>query len=177
MSGFEWQVSAHMIAEGMVEEGMAVARAVHDRYSAEMRNPYNEIECSDHYARSMASYGAFLSACGYQSHGPRGYLSFAPRLQQSNFKAAFTAAGGWGSYSQTISGASQIHTIELKYGEISLNKMKFEIAGDATAVSGEVTVDGEKVPAALAVHDKSVTITLGETSVLKKGTRLKVRLS
>ncbi|MEI7849511.1 MAG: hydantoinase/oxoprolinase N-terminal domain-containing protein, partial [Chloroflexota bacterium] len=54
MSGFEHQVASHMIAEGMVHEGLAVTRAIHDRYSAEKRNQYNEVECSDNYARAIA---------------------------------------------------------------------------------------------------------------------------
>jgi hypothetical protein len=78
MTGFEWQVAAHMIAEGLAQEGLAVARAIHDRYDARLRNPYNEIECSDHYSRSMASYGAFLAATGYESHEPKNHLGFAP---------------------------------------------------------------------------------------------------
>ena len=63
MNGFEYQVATHMIWEGMLEKGLATARAVHDRYHPLMRNPYNEIECSDHYSRSMASYGVFLAVC------------------------------------------------------------------------------------------------------------------
>ncbi|MBN1441983.1 MAG: hypothetical protein JXA90_04695, partial [Planctomycetes bacterium] len=100
MSGFEWQVAAHMIWEGMMTEGLGIARAIHDRYDGSLRNPYNEIECSDHYARAMASYGAFLAACGWECHGPRGYLAFAPRLGADSFRAAFTAAEAWGTISQ-----------------------------------------------------------------------------
>ncbi len=55
MNGFEYQVAGHMIWEGLVTEGLAVARAVHDRYHPSRRNPWNEVECGDHYARSMAS--------------------------------------------------------------------------------------------------------------------------
>ena len=51
MNGFEYQAAGHMIAEGMVQEGLAVTRAIHDRYHPSRRNPYNEIECGDHYAR------------------------------------------------------------------------------------------------------------------------------
>ncbi|MEP6748497.1 MAG: GH116 family glycosyl-hydrolase, partial [Bacteroidota bacterium] len=54
MSGFEHQVAAHMMAEGMTDEALILTRAIHDRYHAAKRNPYNEIECSDHYARAMA---------------------------------------------------------------------------------------------------------------------------
>lgn len=101
MSGFEYQVAAHMLAEGLVQEGLAVTRMIHDRYHAARRNPFNEIECSNHYARAMASYGVFLSACGFEYHGPRGHLAFAPRLSPENFSAPFTAAEGWGILHQS----------------------------------------------------------------------------
>ena len=107
MTGFEWQAAAHMISEGLVEEGMAVSRAIHDRYDGNLRNPYNEIECSDHYSRAMASYGAFIAASGYESHGPQGYLGFAPKVRAGDtFKCAFTAAGGWGSYEERAEGGT-----------------------------------------------------------------------
>ena len=67
-----------MIWEGMVTEGLAVTRAVHDRYHPSRRNPWNEVECGDHYARSMASYGVFLAACGFEYHGPKGHLGLRP---------------------------------------------------------------------------------------------------
>ena len=41
---------------------MAITRMIHDRYHPARRNPWNEVECSDHYARAMASYGVFLAA-------------------------------------------------------------------------------------------------------------------
>ena len=96
MNGFEHQVAGHMIWEGMVQEGLAVERTVHDRYHAARRNPWNEIECGDHYSRSMASYGVFIAACGFEYHGSKEYLAFIPRLTPEDFAAAFTAAEGWG---------------------------------------------------------------------------------
>jgi uncharacterized protein (DUF608 family) len=76
MNGFEYQAAGHMIAEGLVQQGLAVTRAVHDRYHPSRRNPYNEIECGDHYARSMASHGVFVSVCGFEHHGPRALSAF-----------------------------------------------------------------------------------------------------
>ena len=107
MNGFEYQAAGHMIWEGMVLEGLAVARAVHDRYQPSRRNPWNEIECGDHYARSMASYGVFLAACGYEYHGPKRHSAFAPRLSPENFRAAFTTAEGWGAFSQKDEAGAQ----------------------------------------------------------------------
>jgi uncharacterized protein (DUF608 family) len=152
MTGFEWQVASHMIWEGMITEGLAIARAIHDRYDAALRNPYNEIECSDHYARAMASYGAFIAACGYEYHGPKGYLAFAPRINPQNFEAAFTTADGWGSFSQKISAHSQTQQIELKYGTLKLNEMQFvlgtpygELAAGVKPVHVTAKLNGQNV--------------------------------
>ncbi|HKG08466.1 MAG TPA: GH116 family glycosyl hydrolase, partial [Pedobacter sp.] len=111
MSGFEHQVAAHFMAEGMVEESLVLTRVIHDRHHAAKRNPFNEIECSDHYARAMASYGTFITACGFEYHGPKGHIAFAPKWNKENFKAPFTSAEGWGTYSQQKSGLKQTHTL------------------------------------------------------------------
>ena len=66
MTGFEYQAAAHMLWEGLALEGLAVTRAIHDRYAPARRNPYNEIECSDHYGRAMAAYGVFVDFVGNQ---------------------------------------------------------------------------------------------------------------
>jgi hypothetical protein len=56
-TGVEYQVAGHMVWEGMVEEALLICRAVHDRDHPSKRNPWNEVECGDHYARGLASYG------------------------------------------------------------------------------------------------------------------------
>ena len=121
MSGFEHQVAAHMMAEDMVDESLVLTRMIHDRYHAGKRNPFNEIECSDHYARAMASYGTFITACGFEYHGPKGYMRFAPRMGAENFKAPFTAAEGWGTYTQQKNNQGMQATIAVAYGTLSLN--------------------------------------------------------
>ena len=174
MNGFEYQAAGHMIWEGMVQEGLAITRAVHDRYHPGRRNPWNEVECGDHYARSMASYGVFLAACGFSCHGPQGHLGFAPRLAPDNFKAAFTTAEGWGTYAQKRSQGEFEAVIELKWGKMRLQSVAFapETLSGATAVT--VKANGRPVSATLVQEAGGTTIRLSEAVVLGRGERLEV---
>lgn len=97
MSGFEHQAASHMVAEGLVLEGLAVERAIHDRYAPHKRNPYNEVECSDHYGRAMASYAVYVSVTGFHCHGPSGRITFDPKLPDREQRFAFIAPDGWGT--------------------------------------------------------------------------------
>ncbi len=123
MTGFEYQVAAHMVGEGLVEQGLAVTRMIHDRYHASKRNPFNEVECSSHYARAMASYGVYVSACGFEHHGPKGFLGFRPALGGGEFRCAFIAAEGWGTFTRSIRGGVTECRIDLHYGTLRLNRI------------------------------------------------------
>ncbi len=174
MSGFEYQVAAHMIAEGMVREGLAIVRAIHDRYHASRRNPWNEIECSDHYARAMASYGAFLTACGYEHHGPKGYLGFAPQLTPEDFRAPFTTAEGWGTFTQKRDGAGQKETIAVRWGKLRARTLAFTLAEKAQPASVKVTLQGQELPCRHMLQDGRLLITLAADAVVSTGQALEI---
>jgi hypothetical protein len=157
MNGFEHQVAGHMIWEGMLQEGLAIERALDDRYHASRRNPWNEVECGDHYARSMASHGVFLAACGFEYHGPKGQLSFVPRLGAEEFKAAFTAAEGWGSIQQRRAAGEQLNTVTVAWGKVRLTQLSIE------------------VPPGLAEGAVQVTPPRAATPIERDGSRIVVR--
>lgn len=163
MSGFEHQVAAHMMAEGMTDEALTLTRAIHDRYHAAKRNPFNEIECSDHYARAMASYGTFITASGFRYHGPNGFIAFAPAMNKDNFKAPFVTAEGWGTYTQK--GGS--HTLQLKYGRLQLQTLCFQHTGVK-----EVLLGDKKTPATFNEENGYVTIQLAAPLQLEAGQQL-----
>ena len=173
MTGFEWQAAAHMISEGLVEEGMAVSRAIHDRYDGNLRNPYNEIECSDHYSRAMASYGAFIAASGYESHGPQGYLGFAPKVRDGDtFKCAFTAAGGWGSYEERAEGGNLKAEVMVKWGAIKLESLGLDFPAGAQIVTA--TLNDQAVSASLKTINGKVRAVFDQTVTLQPGQVLNV---
>jgi non-lysosomal glucosylceramidase len=173
MSGFEHQAASHMIAEGLVLEGLAVTRAIHDRYHASRRNPYNEIECSDHYARAMASYGSYLTLCGFEHHGPKGHLGFAPRLTPENFRAAFTAAEGWGTFAQKRTGKSLKAQILLRHGKLRLHTLA--LAGAFRKVTSKR--NGKSVSATVVAKDGHVVVTFTPVLILEAGQELIVSLA
>jgi non-lysosomal glucosylceramidase len=177
MNGFEHQVAGHMIWEGMVQEGLAVERMLHDRYHAARRNPWNEVECGDHYARSMASYGVFLAACGYTCHGPKGYLAFAPKLTPERFRAPFTTAEGWGTFSQRRDETSQRETLGLKWGKLRLRTLAFELPAHATAANVNVTVNDVEVPAKHRIEGNRVIVELASEAILQAGATLGITFS
>lgn len=173
MSGFEHQAASHMIAEGLLLEGLTVTRAIHDRYHPRKRNPYNEIECSDHYARAMASYGSFVSLCGFEYHGPKGHLGFAPRLRPEDFRAAFTAAEGWGTFAQRRTGPRLTAEVRLRYGRLRLNTLA--LTGTFSQVA--VKRGAESVPATVAMSEGRPIVTFPHGVVLKAGQTLSLSLT
>ena len=147
-TGIEYQVAGHMIWEGMLEPALAVLRGVHERYDGRKHNPWNEVECGDHYARALASWGVFTALCGFEYDGPAGRIAFAPRLRPDDFRAAFTAAEGWGSFSLQQRPTGVAASLRLAYGRLYLTR--FEVAAAvASPPRGMVTLDGRAAPARL----------------------------
>ena len=177
MSGFEHQAASHMIAEGLVLEGLAVTRAIHDRYHASRRNPFNEIECSDHYARAMASYGSFITICGFEYHGPHGHLGFAPRMSPEHFRAPFTVAEGWGTFSQEVTGKAMEAHVSVKHGRLRLTTLTLSPPPGVKNSRVMVTLGGKPLAATYAVNDEGrLRLTLTRPLLLATGETLAARI-
>jgi len=173
-AGIEHHVAGHMIWEGMVQEGLTLERAIHDRYHPSKRNPWNEVECGDHYARSMASFGVFVAACGFEYHGPRGAMAFAPRLTPENFRSAFTAAEGWGTFAQKHDDSALRASIDLKWGKLGLKTLTLTPPKSAAQGDAVVTLDGHHVPLTTRHEDGRLVMEFHERLSLTPGNKLKI---
>jgi hypothetical protein len=141
-TGIEYQVAAHLIYEGLVEEGFAITKAARDRYDGLPRapiprNPWNEIECGGHYARAMSSWSLLLALSGFHYDGPLRALRFAPLHTPENFKCPFTGPEGWGSLVQTRQGQTQRNQFTVCEGRFDVAEITLATTTVPKAVSAE----------------------------------------
>ena len=172
--GYEYAVGSLMIWHGLVDKGLMQIRSMHERYLGAKRNPWNEVECGSHYSRSMASHGAFIAACGYEYNGPKGHLAFAPRVTPEDFRAPFTVAQGWGTYSQQSHPSDFRARITLKSGKLRVKTLAFAIAAKPCNVV--VTVNGRSVTATHEFDKGRVRIALAADVVINAGEKIEVTI-
>jgi non-lysosomal glucosylceramidase len=175
-TGSEFEITAEMMWAGMADKALAEVRTINERYDGAKRNPWDECECGSHYSRAMSSYGVFTAAEGYEYNGPKGYMAFAPRVSPDNFKSAFTAAEGWGSYSQKYSGQGLTAAIDLKYGKLSLKTLALVPPAGSKGDHATVTLDGKDVPTQSSLQNGRLLITFGSEVMLNAGQKLNVEV-
>jgi non-lysosomal glucosylceramidase len=117
-TGIEYQVAAHLIFEGLVEQGLTVVRAVRARHDGIRRNPWNEVECGNHYARSLASWSVLIALSGAQYDAPARSLDFSPAVDDP-LESFFSTGSGWGRVS--IDGGTL--TLALDWGSLELDRL------------------------------------------------------
>ncbi len=173
-TGIEYQVAAHLIYEGLVLEGVAMTKAVRDRYDGERRNPWNEVECGSHYARALASWSLLTALSGYSYSAPDRRLAFAPRLSPDAFRAFFTTGQGWGTFAQSVQPATASAAIEMLWGALDLKSFAFAPGAALVKAAIAASVNGTSVAAR---PGENGAVTFDGILTLKAGDRLDVRLT
>jgi non-lysosomal glucosylceramidase len=94
-TGIEYQVAAHCLRENLDDEAWLILRGLWARHDGRRRNPYNEIECGDHYARAMAGWSVLEALAGFREDAHSGAFEF--RYPSGPTRALpFLASSGWG---------------------------------------------------------------------------------
>jgi uncharacterized protein (DUF608 family) len=125
-TGIEYQIASHLIMEGMVDEGLAIVRAVRSRYDGHVRNPFNEYECGSYYARALSSYALIQSLSGFRYSAATKELWLAPRLEIRPFTTFFSAANGFGTL--TLNRSELI--VRMVEGALSIDNLHVVDAGE-----------------------------------------------
>ena len=159
MHGFEYAAAVQLIQNGLVREGMTVVESIRDRYDGERRNPWNEIECGSHYARSMASYGLLNAFSGFEFDMTAGHIGFRPvQMPEGRFKCFWSVDSGWGDVEIHAQGAS----LSVLQGTLQLQSLSVPLRQGAGV---SVTLGRRRVAARRegdVIHfDRPVTISAG----------------
>ncbi|MDQ3700283.1 MAG: non-lysosomal glucosylceramidase [Chloroflexota bacterium] len=132
-TGIEYQVAAHCIYEGLVEEGLAIVRGVRARHDGARRNPWDEFECGHHYARAMASWSVLLALSGYHYSAPEKRLSFAPApqaIRNGTFRCFFSTGTAWG----TVRVHGDDVTLDVTEGTLDVREVEVHLPDGRTLV-------------------------------------------
>ena len=175
--GYEDQVAANLIYHGYVLEGIAVMKAIRDRYDGRKRDPYCQIECGGYYARSLANYGVLLAVSGYRVDTPVGRVEFAPKLTPENFKSFFSGGAGWGAYSQRIGGSELSAQLTVKWGRVRLSELSLVPPTGTSPHSATVTCDGKQLPHRLQMVDGKAVIKLASELVIPASGVMQIKIS
>lgn len=171
-TGIEYQVASHLIYEGFLEEGLAIVKGARDRYTGERRNPWNEIECGNHYARAMSSYALLLALSGFFYSAPRRLLRFTPRVYPEDFACFFSVDSGWGMVRQTFGAGYKRAEVQVHRGQLTLREVHlgFEVRQPLVHLAGQpVSATASSLPegGSCVALVEAVTISQGETLMLE----------
>jgi hypothetical protein len=87
----------------------------------------------------------FLGLCGFEYDGPKGRIRFAPRISPENFRGAFTAAEGWGSFEQKREGERLTLRVTVRWGELRLRTFGYQGSDGISSTVRSVAIDGRPV--------------------------------
>jgi len=135
-TGIEYQVASHLIAEGFVKEGLTIVKALRSRYDGRARNPWNEYECGNYYARAMASYALIGAMAGFRYSAAQQTLWFGPHPAIRPFRTFFSTAHGFG----TITLDGRLLRIDLIEGELPLEKVVLTENGETRVLDWKTNV-------------------------------------
>jgi uncharacterized protein (DUF608 family) len=134
-TGSEYQVAAHCLYENLTDEGMAILTGLWARYDGTRRNPFNPIECGDHYIRNAAGWSVLEALSGYHHNAVTRSIAFAAldiARTDDAWHFPFTTNTGWA----TAAHAANTLTITCQAGHLDLST----ITVDGTEHSVDVHV-------------------------------------
>lgn len=172
-TGCEYQVAGHMVWEGMQREALVMVRALHDRYQPKLRNPFNEVECGDHYGRALASWGVFTALCGFEYDGPRGHIGYSPRVGDGTFKAAFVGAEGWGTWSQQPAPKQGTEmSLSIAWGRARVRSLGFDIDASRRVASSFARIGDKPIDCTARLEGNRVRLEFTQDVIVDAGKSL-----
>ncbi len=176
-SGVEYAVAGQLIYEGLVDEGLEIVTAIRSRQNGRIRNPWNEVECGDHYARALASWNLLDALSGYFYDAGTGSLTVGPRLSPEDYRAFFIGNRGWGTFSQEINGNTATAAVSVAWGEVDLGEFTLALPEGLAPKSVGISLAGVDRPVTWDIVDGELRLVLEDAATIAAGAELIVTAS
>ncbi len=173
-TGIEYEVAGLLLYEGEVEEALRIVEAARARYDGRKQNPWNDIECGDHYVRAMASWALLEAASGYRYDAGAAEIGFAPIITPEDFRAPFVARDGWGTFTQSIREDVQTDTLQLVHGSLMIKILCLHTQHVVQSVTA--MKEDHAIPISFTQEDGTIVIAFSEPLELTVGQALTIQL-
>ncbi|MDI6618792.1 MAG: GH116 family glycosyl hydrolase [Clostridiales bacterium] len=95
-TGIEYQVASHLLIKGYTKEALDIVRSCRRRYDGTVRNPFDEYECGNWYARAMASYSLIFGFTGVRYDNIEKTL-YVRTNNSNSYKSFISTETGYGT--------------------------------------------------------------------------------
>lgn len=167
-SGIEYQVASHLRHEGFFDEAERILHGLWARHDGRKRNPYNEIECGDHYARSLAGWSVLEAYTGQQFDAVTRSLRLRPSPGDGEWVVPFVIDGGWGR----IRVAERTARVEVAHGRLELRELMLR---DVHWAGSDARLDGTEIPVAGADAPDGTRFAFDPPAVVDAGSDLRLQ--
>ncbi len=172
-TGLEHSTASHMIFAGMVNEGVQCIADVRARYDGQRRNPWDEAEYGHHYARAMASWSALLAISGFHYHAGDDRVAIEPRTGNAAVKCFWSAASGWGSFSQQRTQELVSTHLVVHHGQLALRTF----STPAHAASARIIFRGRTVDVTPERQGNLASVRTPVQQTVKEGETILIELA
>lgn len=116
-----------------------------------------------------------LLACqGFVYDGPQGRLGFSPVWRSEDHTSFFTAAEGWGLFSQKRTQNQQDMTVHAYWGQISLQSFEFDVADSQQLEKVTVQFNGETLTSETSVNNQRAIVLFENPFILQAPDHLEI---
>lgn len=175
---FEYTIGAALLKHHKVRDALTLLRSGYDRYDGKLRtgyigdwgnfgfsgNPFGDDECGQFYARALSIWSVLLAAQGFEYNGPAQSIGFDPKWKPEDHVSFFSAAEGWGTFTQKRDGQKQENSLQVKHGLLRLRQVTLNTDIEAPG-SVEARVNGEKIQAGYSMDKGMLVLDMNQQSM------------
>jgi non-lysosomal glucosylceramidase len=182
-TGIEYEIASLCIYTGRFPDALKVINAVRKRYDGTRRNPWNEVECGDHYVRAMSSWTLLQALMGLTYSMELKQLTFEPRFKGNEIKTLFITGNCWGQIIRRVLKDACSFSLSVSYGEVEIKciqlEQKIKWSPKRCSISLKEGISGEERAKASSFSKKAskIEINILETLILKEGYQLFVEIT